>query len=262
MPCCASRLCPPSAARRFACPSCDAPTRSAAFASALPRRADPATATASPHPHHHPTRHPKTTPKPPDTPKLHRANPNNRFTATIGDRVIVTEVKAKEEAEAEYREAVQQGHTAVMASQSISIFEVQLGNLEAMQECIITLSYLRLLDAFGSSLEYSHTATWVPPYLSARDLAPGNAAALADATPRFAQEVAYTLSYEVRVVAEGGVAALDSAEPVVVSDGSAELQCAKVRCRRRQPATPAQAAERVYLASRPLTSRPSGCCPS
>jgi hypothetical protein len=32
---------------------------------------------------------------------------------------------------------------------------------------VVTLSYLRLLDKFGGSLEYAHTATWVPPYVGA-----------------------------------------------------------------------------------------------
>jgi hypothetical protein len=46
-----------------------------------------------------------------------------------------------------------------------------VGNLEALTECVITLAYVRLVDRVGAALEYSHCATWVPPYCNAQDLA-------------------------------------------------------------------------------------------
>lgn len=55
-----------------------------------------------------------------------------------------------------------------------SIFSVELGNLEAHTEAVVRLSYLGQLERVAGTLEYCHTATWVPPYTgSAGDAADG-----------------------------------------------------------------------------------------
>ncbi len=51
------------------------------------------------------------------------------------------------------------------------MYSVSLGNLEAHTDCVITLAYVRLVDRVGSALEYSHCATWVPPYCNVQDMA-------------------------------------------------------------------------------------------
>ncbi|KAG2443276.1 hypothetical protein HYH02_009346 [Chlamydomonas schloesseri] len=118
-----------------------------------------------------------------------------------------------------------------------SVFEVSLGNLEAHTEVTVEFSYLRLLDAFGGTLEWSHTATWVPPYVgSAGDVATG-VDKVASALPSFAAKVTYALSYEVTVRAEAGtVRAIESPEPVAVerpvpstSAGAGEEEVWRVR---------------------------------
>lgn len=135
---------------------------------------------------------------------------------------MLTEVKERKEAEAEYREAVDQGHSAVLAKQtqqSASLYQVDLGNLGAMQEAVVKVTYLRLLDTFARTLEFSHTATWVPPYLSAADLAQPPDRVLASA-PKFSTDVSYKLSYEVRIVSPAGVRSVDCAQDgAVVRDG-------------------------------------------
>jgi hypothetical protein len=69
------------------------------------------------------------------------------------------------------------------------IFSLELGNVAALEEAVVEVSYLRVLEAVGGALEYVHTATWTPPYLgSAGDAARGPAAAEA-ANPRFAAKV-------------------------------------------------------------------------
>jgi len=59
-----------------------------------------------------------------------------------------------------------QGHTAVKLSQQSSdrIFQISLGNLAAGDTCMVRVEYVQLLDHISHLLEYTHTATWVPPY--------------------------------------------------------------------------------------------------
>ncbi|KAG2443262.1 hypothetical protein HYH02_009335 [Chlamydomonas schloesseri] len=138
-----------------------------------------------------------------------------RFRAVFGDREVVTKVKPRAAAREEFDLAVSQGHSAVHMSQheaGASVFEVSLGNLEAHTEVTVEFSYLRLLDAFGGTLEWSHTAT-------------------------FAAKVTYALSYEVTVRAEAGtVRAIESPEAVAVerpvpstSAGAGEEEVWRVR---------------------------------
>lgn len=55
-----------------------------------------------------------------------------------------------------------------------ALFEVSVGNLTAGVAVEVRFAYLRLLECFGGTLEWSHVATWVPPYLgSAGDRATG-----------------------------------------------------------------------------------------
>ncbi len=54
---------------------------------------------------------------------------------------------------------------------SASLFTVDLGNLAAMEEAVITFAYVRVLDTVAGALEFVHTATWVPPYIGSRDVA-------------------------------------------------------------------------------------------
>ncbi|PNH05173.1 von Willebrand factor A domain-containing protein 5A [Tetrabaena socialis] len=143
------------------------------------------------------------------------------FRAVVGDREVVTRIKPRAEAREEYELAVRQGHSAVHMSQhaaGASVFEVTLGNLEAHTEVAVSFSYLRLLDSFGgATLEWAHTATWVPPYAgSAGDVAAGVDTVMS-AMPVFAAKVGYSLSYTITVLAEAGaVRSIESPEPVTV----------------------------------------------
>ncbi|KAG2492817.1 hypothetical protein HYH03_008975 [Edaphochlamys debaryana] len=144
-----------------------------------------------------------------------------RFRAVIGDREVTTKVKPRAEAREEYDIAVSQGHSAVhMAQQEkgASVFEVSLGNLEAHTEVVVEFGYLRLLDAFGSTLEWIHTATWVPPYIgSAGDVAVGLDKVAASA-PKFTDKVTYALSYKVTVLADPGtIKSIESPSPITLT---------------------------------------------
>ena len=129
------------------------------------------------------------------------------------DRQLKTRVKPKTEAEAEFREAVHQGHSAaMMKATSPMLYSVDLGNLKAMQECTVQIEYLKLLNTCGSAVEWTHTATWVPPYLAGSATAtPQEEQRAVDAQPAIAQDVSYTLSYEVEVLCSRGLPGVSSA---------------------------------------------------
>lgn len=137
-----------------------------------------------------------------------------RFKATIGDREVVTEVKPKEQAEEEFGLAVAQGHSAVLMKEEKSarnIFSVELGNLEAGQQCVVEFAYLRLLDSIAGTIEFSHTATWVPPY--SNPAYNSNAAAVGEdpmsSQPALAARVSYSLKYHVTLQSRLGIGSVE-----------------------------------------------------
>lgn len=98
----------------------------------------------------------------------------------------------------EYTTAVNQGQTAVLLKQEGSdIFSTQLGNLEANVPCIVEISYIKLLDKIAGTIEFNHSSTWVPPYISPENppLTPSQNAAI----PVYSNKVSYTLAYDIRV---------------------------------------------------------------
>jgi hypothetical protein len=107
------------------------------------------------------------------------------------------------------------------------VFTLELGNLGAMQEAVVDISYLRVLDAVGGALEFVHTSTWTPPYLGAAGDAARGAAAAAEANPRFASRVAYSLAYDVLLLSQRGVAAVECPQPNVVVKDEPDLPGAK-----------------------------------
>eukprot|EP00798_Chlamydomonas_sp_ICE-L_P016553 gene16553-22782_t len=119
------------------------------------------------------------------------------------DVTVVTEVKKKSEAQEDYHTAVSGGHTAALMEKQAgaSLFRVDLGNLNAMEECIITFSYVRLLDNMANSLEILHQATWVPPYLKESEQM---AQEIPSSNPSFTDSVSYKLSYSVHLKSERG----------------------------------------------------------
>jgi Ca-activated chloride channel family protein len=140
-----------------------------------------------------------------------------RFKATIGDREVVTEVKRKAKAQQEYDDACDQGHSAVHLKQmpGAGLFCIEVGNLFAMEEAVVTFSYVRILNAVAGAVEFEHQATWVPPYIPPADTDPATGAplpAVADANPSFAPApaIGYSLSYTVVVRSSRGFASLDS----------------------------------------------------
>lgn len=165
----------------------------------------------------------------------------HRFTATIGDRTVVTETKRKHAAKEEFDAAVQQGHTAVHLQQQQrgSLFSVEVGNLRAMEEAVVRFSYVRLLNSVAGAVEFEHQATWVPPYVRPsgsdvatppprtaailKDQAADNADGFADAPTdddqvSFSARVSYTLSYSIKVHSSRGFKSIESPSAITVTE--------------------------------------------
>ena len=82
------------------------------------------------------------------------------FEARVGERLVKGVVKEKEEAKAEYDDALSSGHGAYMLeSQSSDVLSVQLGNLGPEQEVELTVRYSALCDVELDSVTFKVPTT-------------------------------------------------------------------------------------------------------
>nr|XP_040137821.1 protein mono-ADP-ribosyltransferase PARP4 [Ictidomys tridecemlineatus] len=85
------------------------------------------------------------------------------FEAFINGKHIVGEIKEKEEAQREYREAVSQGHGAYLMDQDApDVFTVSVGNLPAQAKVLIKITYITELSIQGSVAVFFMPATVAP----------------------------------------------------------------------------------------------------
>ena len=71
-----------------------------------------------------------------------------KMTVTIGDRVVEAKIEEKEEAEEKYDNAVAQGHTATMVTDSrdsLDLHQLDVGNLLPGQSAIVELTLVQPL---------------------------------------------------------------------------------------------------------------------
>uniref|UniRef100_A0A2K6MBJ5 Poly [ADP-ribose] polymerase n=1 Tax=Rhinopithecus bieti TaxID=61621 RepID=A0A2K6MBJ5_RHIBE len=85
------------------------------------------------------------------------------FEAFINGKHIVGEIKEKEEAQREYREAVTQGHGAYLMSQDApDVFIVSVGNLPPKAKVLIKITYITELSILGTVGVFFMPATVAP----------------------------------------------------------------------------------------------------
>uniref|UniRef100_A0A2K5MH55 Poly [ADP-ribose] polymerase n=1 Tax=Cercocebus atys TaxID=9531 RepID=A0A2K5MH55_CERAT len=85
------------------------------------------------------------------------------FEAFINGKHIVGEIKEKEEAQREYREAVTQGHGAYLMSQDApDVFTVSVGNLPPKAKVLIKITYITELSILGTVGVFFMPATVAP----------------------------------------------------------------------------------------------------
>ena len=85
------------------------------------------------------------------------------FEAFINGKHIVGEVKEKEQAHKEYKEAISQGHGAyLMDEEKPDVFTVSVGNLPAGADVIIKITYVAELALEGELINFSIPGTVAP----------------------------------------------------------------------------------------------------
>lgn len=85
------------------------------------------------------------------------------FEAFINGKHIVGEIKEKEEAQREYREAISQGHGAYLMDQDApDVFTVSVGNLPPKAKVLIKITYITELSIQGSVAVFFMPATVAP----------------------------------------------------------------------------------------------------
>ncbi|KAF0876061.1 protein mono-ADP-ribosyltransferase PARP4 [Crocuta crocuta] len=85
------------------------------------------------------------------------------FEAFINGKHIVGEVKEKEAAHREYREAISQGHGAYLMDQDApDVFTVSVGNLPPKAKVLIKITYITELSIQGTRAVFSMPATVAP----------------------------------------------------------------------------------------------------
>uniref|UniRef100_A0A8C0WCU8 Poly [ADP-ribose] polymerase n=1 Tax=Castor canadensis TaxID=51338 RepID=A0A8C0WCU8_CASCN len=85
------------------------------------------------------------------------------FEAFINEKHIVGEIKEKEEAQREYREAVSQGHGAYLMDQDApDVFSVSVGNLPPKAKVLIKITYITELSMQGSVAVFFLPTTVAP----------------------------------------------------------------------------------------------------
>ena len=85
------------------------------------------------------------------------------FEAFINGKHIVGEVKEKEQAHKEYKEAISQGHGAyLMDEEKPDVFTVSVGNLPASARVLIKITYVAELALEGEMINFSIPGTVAP----------------------------------------------------------------------------------------------------
>jgi len=91
----------------------------------------------------------------------------DQFSATIGEKVIVGEIKKKEEAQQIYAQQQAAGNTVAYSeiTAGVDVMKIQIGNLLAKQEVQITFSYLEQLEvSLNKFWRFVIFSTLVPRY--------------------------------------------------------------------------------------------------
>ncbi len=92
------------------------------------------------------------------------------FTATIGEKVITTEIKEKEQAFAAYDEAIRQGDSAfLLESMRANVFQISLGQIDAGEEVKIDINYFQEIKTGDAQMRITIPTLVGPRYI------PGNA---------------------------------------------------------------------------------------
>lgn len=115
------------------------------------------------------------------------------FTVQIGARTFTGEVIPRSQAEADYEEAIAQGHSAFRLQQlRPGLYNAALGNVMAGEAVAITVTYAETLAWNGNSLRYRLPTTIAPRYGEPVGMEPWQ-------RPETSLQAAYTLKLKLRI---------------------------------------------------------------
>lgn len=101
---------------------------------------------------------------------------------TVGDRVIIGEVKERSRARADYDAARASGRTAgLVAQERPNIFTQSVANIEPGADIDVTISYVEQVESRGGDYEFTFPTTVGPRYALGSDAADGGSPAPASA---------------------------------------------------------------------------------
>jgi hypothetical protein len=157
------------------------------------------------------------------------------FEAVIDGVHVVAEVKEREQAFAEYDDALAAGHGAYLLDQERpDVFTASIGNLPPGKEVLVRLSYVTELERQGRGLRFVLPTTVSPRYAPAEDRVGVGRTPAEALNPPVAWSVPYGLELRVDIEAASAIQGVESPTHPI----SVELQGARgtVRLGRRETA--------------------------
>lgn len=102
------------------------------------------------------------------------------FTATIGEKVITTEIKEKEQAFAAYDEAIRQGDSAfLLESMRANVFQISLGQIDTGEDVKIEINYFQEITTSDTEMRILIPtlvgSRYIPGNVSGEKIGPGEA---------------------------------------------------------------------------------------
>ncbi len=148
----------------------------------------------------------------------------------VGERRIEARVAEREEAFAEYDDAMQAGHGAVLLDQERpNVLTLSVGNLLPGQELAVELEWVAELGREGEALRFALPTTVAPRYAPAADRAGVSPTPAERLSPPVEAEVSYGFAFSALVELPGGLAAVESpSHPVRIAfeDAHARVELA------------------------------------
>lgn len=133
------------------------------------------------------------------------------FEATVGGRRFVGQVKEREQAFADYDDAMAEGHGAFLLDEERpDVFTASLGNVEPGAEVDLSITYVTKLAAEGADLRFTLPTTVSPRYAPAEDRTGVGQAPAEVLNPPTEFEVPYRFTFTMDLEMPGEIARVES----------------------------------------------------
>lgn len=155
------------------------------------------------------------------------------FEAVVDGVRFVGEVKEREEAFADYDDAMEEGHGAFLLDEErADVFTASLGNVKPGSEVVLSISYVTELAAEGAAVRFTLPTTVSPRYAPAPDRAGIGRTPAEALNPPVTLDAPYGFCFEMEATMPGAVRSVTSpSHPIEVEHDGAR---ARVRLARRE----------------------------